>query len=245
MLAPHESVDPGPFSHGTGIHVAGCMLSGCSHVGTAKRPNALLGGSRPSSRTGAACGISCFGEACCWTYRMRRGAMRAAGEAAGIHVAPVGVSLDRGARGIRNESTWGTNMSPTPAPRLSSPLALRPLLAGETLVRRDAANQAVAFARAELSVREAAVRVQSVVAWPQRPRAHGCTRGKHTIDDCSKEIPGEARFRIAAPACESSAGRRRERRRPPRLQVDVGLAHGTKRRYFATPALSRAATTNR
>jgi hypothetical protein len=157
-------------------------------------------------------------------------------------------SLNRSAANLGNESTWGMSPNPTQTACLSPPLARRPLLVGETLSRGQTPIQAAAFTRAELSVRDAAVRVQYVDAWPQRRRAHGSARRKHTIDDCSEEIPGVSRFWIVAQTCESNAERRRERRRTPRLlryaQVDIGLAHGTKRRYFAAPALSRAATTN-
>jgi hypothetical protein len=95
-------------------------------------------------------------------------------------------SLGTGATRIGNGSTWGR--SPMSIAALESPFVLRFPYVGTTLSRRDAVAEAAAPARAELSVRQAAVRVQYVDAWPQRRRAHGSPRRQHTIDDDSKKV---------------------------------------------------------
>jgi hypothetical protein len=128
------------------------------------------------------------------------------------------IALYRGAASIRDELTGGASRSPALAVRSGSPLALNCHLAGASPAHGGARNRAASSAQAELSVREAAVRVQYVDTWPQRRRARGSARRQHTIVVVHiREVPGEVRFWMPAPACEGRAGRCKERRRTPRV----------------------------
>jgi hypothetical protein len=128
------------------------------------------------------------------------------------------IALYRGAARIRHESTRGASRSPALAVRPCAALALNCHLTGKSPARGGARNRAASSAQAELSVRKAAVRVQYVDAWPQRRRARGSARRQHTIVVVHiREVPGEVRFWMPAPACEGRAGRCKERRRTPRV----------------------------
>ncbi len=127
------------------------------------------------------------------------------------------IALYRGAS-VRKEFARGASRSPALGATPGSPLALNCDLAGASPARGGASNGAASSAQAELSVREAAVRVQYVDAWPQRRRARGSARRRHTIVVVHiREVPGEVRFWMRAPACEGGAGRCKERRRTPRV----------------------------
>lgn len=107
-----------------------------------------------------------------------------------------------------------------------------------------AACAAAPRARAELSVREAAVRVHTryVDAWPQRRRARRTADRQYIFDD-SANASGEVRFGRRCPPPRQGGAFVREGHRTPQLPGEervAGLAPGPKRSYFAT--LSRSLT---
>jgi hypothetical protein len=110
-------------------------------------------------------------------------------------------------------------------------------------------ERAASRARAELSVREAAVRVhaQYVDAWPQRRRARATLR-KHIIEsNIVGTFMGRSVFWRPPPTCEGGAGHcEGHGARVASLEVragDAGLAYGSKRRYFAALVQSLTAPT--